>query len=55
LESVSIDKFKNTILKPENESKRIDTFFPEFLEWSISEGAKNTEWYLHEYQGEVIE
>lgn len=46
LEGVSIDAFKNTTLKSENESKRIDTFFPEFLEWSISEGKKNSDWYL---------
>lgn len=46
LEGVSIDAFKNTTLKRENESLRIDTFFPEFLEWSISEGKKNSDWYL---------
>ena len=46
LEGVSIDAFKETVLKRENESKRIDTFFPEFLEWSISEGKKNSGWYL---------
>ena len=46
LEGISIDAFKNTTLKRENESKRIDTFFPEFLEWSISEGKKNSDWYL---------
>ena len=46
LEGVSIDAFKSTTLKLENESKRIDTFFPEFLEWSISEGKKNSNWYL---------
>jgi LruC domain-containing protein len=49
LEGVSIDAFKETVLKPENESKRIDTFFPEFLEWSISEGKKNSSWYLNMY------
>ena len=47
LEGVSIDEFKETTLKRENESKRIDTFFPEFLEWSISEGMKNSSWYLN--------
>ena len=46
LEGVSIDAFKNTTLKRENESLRIDTFFPDFLEWSISEGKKNSDWYL---------
>jgi LruC domain-containing protein len=49
LEGVSIDAFKETVLKRENESKRIDTFFPEFLEWSISEGKKNSGWYLKMY------
>lgn len=46
LEGVSIEEFKETTLKRENESKRIDTFFPGFLEWSISEGKKNSDWYL---------
>ncbi len=49
LHGVSIDEFKETILQRANESKRIDTFFPEFLDWSISEGARNFEWYLHKY------
>jgi LruC domain-containing protein len=52
LEGVSIDAFKETVLKRENESKRIDTFFPEFLEWSISEGKKNSDWYLKMYTSE---
>ena len=47
LEGVSIDAFKETTLKRENESKRIDTFFPGFLEWSISEGKHNSNWYLN--------
>ena len=47
LEGASVDVFKNTILKRENESKRIDTFFPEFLEWSKSNGKTNEDWYLH--------
>jgi LruC domain-containing protein len=47
LEGASVDVFKNTILKRENESKRIDTFFPEFLEWSKSNGETNKDWYLH--------
>ena len=46
LEGVSIDAFKNTTLKRGNESLRIDTFFPEFLDWSIIEGKKNSDWYL---------
>lgn len=47
LDGVTIDQFKNTILKPENESKPIDTFFPQFIEWSKSKGSKNLDWYLH--------
>lgn len=49
LEGVSIDAFKNTVLKRENESKRIDEFFPDFLKWSISEGKSNSDWYLKTY------
>ena len=49
LEGVSIDAFKNTTLQRENESKRIDVFFPEFLDWSISEGKKSSDWYLKMY------
>ena len=47
LEGVSIDAFKETVLKRENESRRIDEFFPGFLEWSISEGKKNSDWYMN--------
>lgn len=54
LECVSINAFKETILKLENESKRIDVFFPEFLDWSISEGKKNSDWYLKHFDSEVI-
>ena len=54
LEGVNIDVFKNTILKAENESKRIDTFFPQFLDWSISEGKRNSDWYLKHLDSEVI-
>ena len=46
LEGVSIDAFKETTLKLNNESKRIDEFFPDFLNWSISEGKQNSDWYL---------
>ena len=49
LEGVSIDVFKNTVLKRENESLRIDTFFPQFLDWSISEGKNSSDWYLKTY------
>ena len=54
LEGVEIDEFKATTLKLENESKRIDQFFPDFLEWSISEGMKYSEWYLNYVSSEVI-
>lgn len=47
LEGVSIEQFKGTILKPENETKPIDTFFPGFIEWSRSNGTTNEDWYLH--------
>ena len=46
LSGVNISVFENTILKRENESKRIDEFFPGFLEWSTSNGTKNQDWYL---------
>lgn len=46
LHGVNISVFENTILKRENESKRIDEFFPDFLEWSTSKGAKNQDWYI---------
>ena len=46
LSGVNISVFENTILKRENESKRINEFFPGFLEWSTSNGTKNQDWYL---------
>jgi LruC domain-containing protein len=46
LHGVNINVFEETILKRENESKRIDEFFPGFLEWSTSNGTKNQDWYL---------
>lgn len=47
LSGVSIDAFKDNILLHANEKKAIDVFFPEFIEWSTSKGAKNKDWYLH--------
>lgn len=38
--------FMETILK-EGENKPISTFYPEFLEWSTSNGIQNPDWYLH--------
>jgi LruC domain-containing protein len=55
LDGVNITEFQNTILKRENESKRIDKFFPSFLEWSVSEGMKSSDWYLHHLDSEIIE
>jgi LruC domain-containing protein len=55
LDGVDITEFQNTILKRENESKRIDKFFPDFLEWSVSDGMKSTDWYLHHLDSEIIE
>jgi LruC domain-containing protein len=40
-------EYLSNILKRENENRHIDYFFPEFLQWSISNGAKNADWYLH--------
>ena len=46
LSGANISVFENTILKRENESKRIDELFPGFLEWSTSKGTKNQDWYI---------
>ena len=46
LEGANINAFEETILKRENESKRIDELFPDFLEWSKSNGRTNQNWYL---------
>lgn len=46
LKGADISAFKETILKRENESKSIDQFFPDFLDWSISGGTTNQDWYL---------
>ena len=45
LSDVTVDAFKGTILKFENEKMPIDEFFPEFLGWSRSGGKKNLKWY----------
>lgn len=47
LRGVSIDAFKNNILKRSNEKRPIDEFFPEFIEWSTSNGQNCADWYLH--------
>ena len=46
LMGADISAFEETILKRENESKSIDQFFPDFLDWSISGGTTNQDWYL---------
>ncbi len=46
LAGANISVFEETILKRENESKRIDELFPGFLQWSISGGTTNQNWYL---------
>ena len=47
LENGTVEYFKDNILKRENENIHIDYFFPTFLQWSKSKGAKNADWYLH--------
>lgn len=47
LANAKADNFINNILVRANESKPIDSFFPEFIGWSVSKGAKNEDWYLH--------
>ena len=46
LKGADISVFEETILKRENESKSIDQLFPHFLDWSISNGETNQDWYL---------
>lgn len=46
LEGANIGVFEETILKRENESKRIDELFPDFLEWSTSGGTTKQDWYI---------
>jgi len=47
LYGANIENFKNTILKRENESKKIDEIYPGFLKWSTTQGAEDADWYLH--------
>ena len=49
LKGADINIFKETILKRENESIPIDQFFPGYLDWSISGGETNQDWYLKPY------
>ena len=50
LKNADISAFEETILKRENESISIDKFFPGFLDWSISGGTTNQDWYLRPNQ-----
>ena len=47
MDNARIDYFTDNILKRANESKPIDTFFPEFIGWSKSNGKNYQDWYLH--------
>ena len=46
LKGANISVFEETILKRDNEKKRIDELFPDFLEWSTSGGKTNQNWYI---------
>ena len=46
MDNARIEYFED-ILKRENESLPIDTFFPDFIGWSTSHGKQNQDWYLH--------
>ena len=46
LSGVTVESFKNTILLRDNESKTIDSLYPDFIGWSTSGGKENTDWYL---------
>ena len=47
MENARIEYFFDNILKRDNENTPIDTFFPEFIEWSTSKGKNFQDWYLH--------
>jgi LruC domain-containing protein len=49
LANAKAENFTETILK-EGENKPISTFYPEFLQWSTSNGEKFPDWYLHPRQ-----
>lgn len=40
-----INSFQNTLLKSDNERKPIDEIYPKFLDWSVSKGQQNADWY----------
>ena len=47
LEGVTMDNFKNTLLKRENESTKISDLYPYFLPWVESKGNNYADWYLN--------
>ena len=47
LDGVTIESFKETLLKRENEKVKISTLYPFFLPWVKSKGAEYADWYLH--------
>lgn len=46
LSGVTVESFKNTLLAKDNERKRIDLIYPDFLTWSTSSGTQRADWYL---------
>ena len=47
LSGVTVANFTNTILLRENEQMPISDIYPQFLQWSISKGTQNKDWYKH--------
>ena len=41
----NIDWFRDTLLNFDYERKPIETIYPKFLDWSVSGGTVNTDWY----------
>ncbi|MBQ7442754.1 MAG: LruC domain-containing protein [Bacteroidaceae bacterium] len=46
LSGTKAEAFFDTILSAEGENQAINTFYPTFLTWSSSRGARNEDWYL---------
>ena len=47
LEGASAEDFFDTILDQSHEGRPIDNFYPTFIQWSVSKGTKNADWYLN--------
>ena len=45
LNGVTVEPFKSTILIRSNEASLINNLYPDFLEWSTSNGKKKKNWY----------